>query len=264
MPVSPTTSTLLPTGRSRDASDGAWTPLAPSRTHAALISRRLKGVPDLGSLSTARTFGGIGSIMILLFVLQPWGTLLAIVGWVLVLIAVNNIADVVGDRSILRNAMIAVVLAIVGIAVGVLVLLSSVLHFAKLNGWITSSGLGSLRNLNSTSFTSGHVTGLGGLVVGAVIGLVLIWVFLLPSAVFLRRSFSKIASRLNVKMFATAALLYLVGAGLTIVAIGFVVLFVADLLMVVAFFSMPDDTSLEPPPRPMVIPPPPPPVLSLP
>ena len=209
------------------------------------------------ALATARTFGGIGSIMILLFVLQPWGTLLAIVGWVLVLIAVNNIADVVGDRSILRNAMIAVVLAIVGIAVGVL-------HFAKLNGWITSSGLGSLRNLNSTSFTSGHVTGLGGLVVGAVIGLVLIWVFLLPSAVFLRRSFSKIASRLNVKMFATAALLYLVGAGLTIVAIGFVVLFVADLLMVVAFFSMPDDTSLEPPPRPMVIPPPPPPVLSLP
>jgi uncharacterized membrane protein len=202
--------------------------------------------------------------MILLFVFQPWGTLVAIVGWVLVLIAVNNIADVVGDRSIFRNAMVAAVLAIVGIAVGVLVLLASVLHFAQLNGWITSSSLGSLRNLNSTSFTSGHITGVGDLVVGAVIGFVLIWAFLLPSAIFLRRSFTKIASRLNVKMFATAALLYLVGAGLTIIAIGFVVLFVADLLMVVAFFSMPDDTSLEPPPRPMGIPPPPPQVPSAP
>ncbi|MGD0636957.1 MAG: DUF996 domain-containing protein [Nitrososphaerales archaeon] len=218
----------------------------------------------MGSLSKARTFGAIGSIMILLFLYQPWGTLLAIVGWVLVLIAVKNIADVVGDRSIFRDAIIAVVLAIVGIAVGVLVLLASVLHFAQLNGWITSSSLSSLRNLNSTSFTSGHVTGLGGLVAGAVVGLVLIWVFLLPSAIFLRRSFTKISSRLNVKMFATAALIYLVGAGLTIVAIGFVVLFVADLLMVFAFFSMPDDTSLEPPPRPMVIPPPPPPVPSVP
>jgi len=202
--------------------------------------------------------------MILLFVFQPFGTLLAIVGWILVLIAVNNIADVVGDRSILKNAIIAVILAIVGIAVGVLVLLSSVLHFANLNGWVTSSGLGSLRNLNSTSFSSGHITGLGGLVVGAAIGLVLIWVFLLPSAIFLRRSFTSVATRLNVKMFATAALLYLVGAGLTIVVVGFVILLVADLLMVVAFFSMPDDTSLEPPPRPMVIPPPPPPVPSVP
>ncbi len=195
--------------------------------------------------------------MILLFVFQPWGTLIAIVGWVLVLIAVKNIADVVGDASIFKNMLVAVILAIVGIAVGVLVVLATVLHFARLNGFDTS-GLAALQDLNRTSFTSGHVTGIGGLVVGALVGLVLIWAFLLPSAVFLRRGFTKIASRLNVKMFATAALVYLVGAALTIVVIGLAVLFLADLLMVVAFFSMPDDTSLEPPPRPMEIPPPPP------
>ncbi len=210
----------------------------------------------MGSLSTARTFGGIGSLMILLFVFQPWGTLLAIVGWILVLIAVSNIADVVKDRSIFRDMMIAVVLAIVGIVIGVLVVIASALRFVHQNGWDSSSGLAALRSLNRTSFASGNVVGLGPLVVGAVVGLVLIWVFLIPSAIFLRRAFTKVSTRLNVKMFATAALVYLIGAALTIVVVGLAVLFVADILIVVAFFSMPDDTSLEPPPTPMDIPPP--------
>ena len=212
----------------------------------------------MGSLSTARTFGGIGSIMILLFVFQPFGTLLSIVGWILVLIAVNNIADVVGDRSIFTDTIIAVVLAIVGIAVGALVVLASVARFTSLNGLTMFSGPNSLRSLNGTSFSSGQLAGLGGLVVGVVGGLVLVWVFYLISAVFLRRGFRKISSRLNVKMFATAALLFLIGAALTIVVVGLLVLFVAEILMVVAFFSMPDDTSTQPPPRPMVISPPPP------
>ena len=44
----------------------------------------------MGSLSTARTFGGIGSILILLFIVPVIGTLLSVIGWILVLIAVNN------------------------------------------------------------------------------------------------------------------------------------------------------------------------------
>jgi uncharacterized membrane protein len=98
------------------------------------------------------------------------------------------------------------------------------------------------------------------LIVGVVGGLALIWGFYIVSAIFLRRAYTKIATRLNVKMFATAALLYLIGAALTIIVVGLVVLFIADILMVVAFFSMPDDTSLQPAPRPVTIPPPPPPV----
>ncbi|MDA4114680.1 MAG: DUF996 domain-containing protein [Thaumarchaeota archaeon] len=213
----------------------------------------------MGSLSTARTFGGIGSILILLFIVPVVGTLLSVIGWILVLIAVNNIADVVGDRSIFRDAIIAVVLAIVGIVVGVAVVFGSFARFAGLNGLNMFSGLDLSRNLNSTSFTSGQVVDLSFLIVGVVGGLALIWVFYLVSAIFLRRTFTKVASRLNVKMFATAALLYLIGAALTIILIGLVVLFIADILMVVAFFSMPDDTSMEPPPTPITIPPPPPP-----
>jgi len=212
----------------------------------------------LGSLSTARTFGGIGSILILLFIVPVIGTFLSVIGWILVLIAVNNIADVVGDRSIFRDAIIAVILAIVGIVVGVAVVFGSFARFAGLNGLNMFSGLDLSRNLNSTSFTSGQVVDLSVLIVGVVGGLALIWVFYLVSAIFLRRAFTKVASMLNVKMFATAALLYLIGAALTIILVGLVVLFIADILMVVAFFSMPDETSMQPPSTPMTIPPPPP------
>ena len=188
------------------------------------------------------------------------GSILSIIGWILVLVAVDNIAGFVGDRSIFKDALVAGVVAIVGIAAGVLVILASVLRFARDNGLTLVSGPHSLRTLNATSFSSGQVAGVGALLVGSVLGLVLLWIFFVVSAIFLRRSFAKIGSRLNVKMFATAALLYLVGAALTIVLVGFVVTFVADILMVIAFFSMPDDTMVEPPPRPMTIPPPPPPV----
>jgi len=198
--------------------------------------------------------------MVLLFIIPAVGVLLSVIGWILILVAVDNIAGAVGDSSIFKDTLIAAILAIVGIVVGALVVLASLLQFTHVNGLTLLTGPHSLRSLNATSFTAGSFTGVGGLVVGALIGLALIWVFFVVSAVFLRRGFTKIATRLNVKMFATASLLYLIGAALTIVVIGFVVIFIADILMVVAFFSMPDDTAMEPSPRPMAIPPPPPPV----
>jgi uncharacterized membrane protein len=211
----------------------------------------------MGSLSTARTFGGIGSLMVLLFIVPVAGTVLAVIGWILILVAVSNIAEVTGDRAILNDTIVAAILAIVGIIAGVVVIFGSLLRFTRDNG-LSLFGGNSIGSLNGSSFTSGSLTGVGGLVVGALVGLAILWVFYLVSAVFLRRAFSKIAGRLNVKMFSTAALLYLIGAGLTIVGIGLVIVFIANILMVVAFFSMPDDTSLEPPPAPSLIPTPPP------
>lgn len=109
----------------------------------------------MDSLSTARTFGGVGSILVLLFVVPGIGAILSVIGWILILIAVDNIAGAVGDRKIFTDTLIAAILAIVGIVVGVLVVLGSVLRFAHLNGLTLLTGPHSPRTLNSTSFTSG-------------------------------------------------------------------------------------------------------------
>ena len=64
-------------------------------------------------------------------------------------------------------------------------------------------------------------------------------------AVYLRKSFDALANKTGNGMFKTAGLLLLIGAILTIVLIGLILIFVAWILLTVAFFSMP---STPPPP----------------
>ncbi|MGB9895958.1 MAG: DUF996 domain-containing protein, partial [Thermoproteota archaeon] len=68
------------------------------------------------------------------------------------------------------------------------------------------------------------------------------------------KSFESIAEKLNVPMFKTVATLYWIGALATIVVIGILVLFVGNILKIVAYFSIPEEVRPLPPP-----PPPPPP-----
>ena len=65
------------------------------------------------------------------------------------------------------------------------------------------------------------------------------WIISIISAFFIRKSFNAVASALNVGMFSTAALLYLIGAFLVIVFIGAIVIFIAEILQIVAFFQIP-------------------------
>jgi uncharacterized membrane protein len=162
------------------------------------------------TLSQAKMLGGIGSILVFI----PF---VSVLGYILVIIAVNGIANDLQDRSIFRNMLGSVIAGIAGALLGAVVVIE------VLTG----------------SFS-------GSLVAGLITLLLLSWVCLLLSAIFLRRSYGAIASRLGVGIFKTAATLYLVGAALTIVLIGFLVLFVAQILQAVAYFSMP----AQPPPSP--------------
>jgi len=181
----------------------------------------------MSSLAQAKTLGGIGSILIILSVVPSAGPLLAIIGLVLVLVAVKYISDAVGDRSIFNNMIVAVVLAIVGLAVGAFLLFASLFSIIGLSGF-TQPG----PSFNGADFAALFVT--------LALALVIIWAFFLASSIFYRRSFNTIASRLNVRMFGTAALLYLIGAALTVVLVGLVLVLVAGILQIIAFFSIPE------------------------
>ena len=61
----------------------------------------------MASLSSAKTLGGIGGILVFL----PG---LSLVGWVLILVSLNEISVVVHDRSIFDDALIAGITAILG------------------------------------------------------------------------------------------------------------------------------------------------------
>ncbi len=178
----------------------------------------------MNSLAHARTLGGVGSIFILLSIVPCIGVVLFIAGFILVLVAVKYISDAVADKTIFNNMLIAVILAIGGMVAGVAVAVASLFPFFI-----------EFRPLYSPSM---FIEPGWSIFATLIIALVILWVFYIVSAIFLRRSYSTIASKLNISMFDTAALLYLIGAVLAIVLVGFIVIYVAEILQTVAFFSI--------------------------
>jgi uncharacterized membrane protein len=183
-------------------------------------------------LSQAKTLGGVGSILLLLTITPSVGFILGIVGLVLILVALKYVSDAVSDKSIFNNAIIAVVLAIVGIVVAAVVVISYLFSYI---------GLSILSSLPVTFSSVGLPPGgLLPLLSTIIIALAAVWIFCLVSAIFLRRSFSSVSTKLNADMFQTAALIYLIGVALTIILVGFILVFVAEILFIVAFFSIPE------------------------
>ena len=163
----------------------------------------------MGSLSSAKTLGGVGGILVFF----PF---LSLVGWILILQATKEISETVQDKSIFDDALLAAITAIIGAVVFVAFIVTG-----SIAGLFTF-GLGFPRFLLFFG------------ILGAF------WVFTVISAIFLKRSYEKISQRLNVSAFATTGLLYLIGAALTIVFVGFLILLVALIFQVVAYFSIQD------------------------
>jgi uncharacterized membrane protein len=80
------------------------------------------------TLTQAKAMGGVGSIFMLLFFVPMVGFILAIAGFVMVLLAVKQISDAVNDSEIFNNVLMAVILQIVGIGIFTHVLLVVILR----------------------------------------------------------------------------------------------------------------------------------------
>ncbi len=127
----------------------------------------------MSSLSQTKTLGGVGSILTLLGIVPYAGTALVIVGWVLVLLAIRNISAAVRDRSIFNNAMIAAILAIIGAAVGGVVVGLNVFRLVNLS------------NIASATNTSISTSNMVGVIMGILAGLAIVWVLAVISSFFL-------------------------------------------------------------------------------
>lgn len=183
------------------------------------------------SLSEAKTLGGIGSILVLFTAVPNIGWLLGISGFVLILLAIKNISQVVNDKKIYSSMLTAVTLAIGAIAVGTVTVIGAVYHVLGMGSFVGS------KFILASSIPVGDWIGLAAAV---VVGVLAVEAFLVASAVFLRRSYNSIASKLNVKMFEKAGLLYLIGAATVIIGVGFILILVAEILLAISFFSIPE------------------------
>jgi len=134
------------------------------------------------------------------------------IGIIIVLISLYYLANIYQSKTIYTNARISAAAAIIG---------------TSLTNVVTLGLLATEENL--TIFIA-----LGGL----LIGLVILAVFLTVAAVFLRRSLNELATYTGISDFATVGQLLFIGAILTIVLFGSLIIGIAFLILAAAFSKM--------------------------
>jgi uncharacterized membrane protein len=186
------------------------------------------------SLESGRNLGGIGALLNIIPI--PF---LGVIGLILVLFGTRELSQAYNDERIYRNALYGVIFGLIATVVGGLV-------------WgLFAFGI-NLANVNTSS------AGFIGFLAGALLLLIIAFIFAVLEAYFLRNSFNILADRSGVQLFRTSGLLLLIGAILTIIFIGFILIFIAWILILVSFFTIPTYPVQQPPPQ-MTTPPTPPP-----
>jgi uncharacterized membrane protein len=211
------------------------------------------------ALSQAKILGGIGSILVLLsplilltifipplmfFADAMLGTSIAsgiagLAGWILILVAIKKISDAVNDREIFKNVLLAVIIPWVAIgiilAVGLGIVMYAVPTIAKVDGnYLAEVGY------SGTDVALPPLPTFLGLPIIILMMVFGVWAALIVSAWFLKRGYERIAVRTGTKTFRTVGRLYFYGALLVIVLVGAVLAFVAVILQIKAFFSLPE------------------------
>jgi len=177
------------------------------------------------SFESGKTMAGIGALFLVIGSFVPF---LGIVGIILLLVGLRDLAKFYGDNQIFDDSLYAVIFGIIGIVAAGVILVSA--FFGGL-------------------FTGSIGVGLLGVFIAAAVA----FIFYILMAIYFRRTFDKLADKTGQGFFRTSGLLLLIGAILTIVLVGLILVFVAWILLTIAFFSM---TTTAQPPKATTPPPP--------
>lgn len=198
----------------------------------------------MSNIGQAKILGGIGALLMLLIFIPTIGFILSIVGVVLVFVAVKYIAEETKDHSIFQNYLMNFIFYIIAIGaiIGIMILAFGVSGGMS---WITAIQPGDITDFNSfwESF--------GTLFVGCILAFLVAWIMLLIGALYLKKSYDRIAEHTKVDLFKTTGLVNLIGAATLIIFIGAFIIVIAKILEIVSYFSLPENLPQTPqPPMP--------------
>lgn len=172
----------------------------------------------------SKTLAGEGAILLLLGLIPTVGWVLGIVGIVLLLKATKELSYYYQDDSIYQNSLTGLKYYVVGLIAAAVAIAVGVISFAT-TGLLTGAPF---------AFAAGVVGG----IVAIIVGLVIAFVFYLLAASHLRRVFETLATKTGESSFSTAGTLFYVGAILTIIGVGLILILVAWIFATIGFFSM--------------------------
>lgn len=172
----------------------------------------------MSDLTSSKNMAGIGTILLMLSSIPAAGTIVGIVGLILLLLGIKGLSEYYQDNTIYSNAIRGVIFFVIGLIAAAVVGGSLFMSFSL----VPSIGVGG-------AFLN---------VIGLILAIVLLFVFYLLAAMYFRRAFSSLAQKTGEHLFDTAGLLLFIGAVLTIILIGLALILVAWILATIAFFSI--------------------------
>ncbi len=158
-------------------------------------------------LDDGRVFGGVGTLLLFTLVVPYFGVLTWLFGYIMLLIGIKRIADFTKRPKVFSYFLTSVIISMLGFPI-----------FIALGGVIGVTQYGQL--------------------LWVIIAGVVYWILSIVAALFVKRSFSMVAQATGVRLFRTTGTVYVVGAILHIIGIGFVITFVGLILQTVSFFSI--------------------------
>ena len=208
------------------------------------------------SLESNKTLGGIGAILMVIGFLGIFGSayvgFLVLVGAILVLIALKGFADHYQEGGIFNNALYGFITVIIGTVATVAIFIMLVLQT------LASIELDWTNPIAVQQYFMSNLNAIWSLAAGAIAAWVVFFIFMVVSALLVRKSLNSLSEKSGEKIFGTAGLLWLIGAVLSIILIGFIVVWISWILVAVGFFSikaafvqpMPVQPAPPPPPQP--------------
>jgi uncharacterized membrane protein len=204
------------------------------------------------TLESSKTLGGIGALLVVIGFLGFFGAayagILSLIGIILTLIALKGMADNYNESSIFNNSLYGLIIIIIGVVAAAAVAVIAVFTAISDLDWTDAAALQAyFMDLNNVYALIGPI----------IAALVVLFIFMVVAALFFRKSLTTLAMKSGEKMFETAGLLWLIGAVLTIILVGVILIWIAWILIAVGFFSI--KTTATQPPTVQPQPPPPPP-----
>ena len=164
---------------------------------------------------SSKTLAAVGALLMFLNVVPGLG----IIGIILLIIGIKGLSEYYRDDGMYRDALRGLIFGIIGsIAVSVFFVL------AIWGGLFSTFAFG----------LAGAVAG----VIGIIVVVIIAFIFYLLMAMNFRRSLDALAQRSGENNFHTAGTLLWWGAILSIVVVGFFLVWIAFLIAAIAFFSM--------------------------
>jgi uncharacterized membrane protein len=197
------------------------------------------------SIETSKILGGVGAILMFIGIIPVANSyaVLELIGLILVMVALYNLASYYTERGIFNNALYGLIAGIVGgvAAVGTIFIsvLTSLTDFLMAiyptwNGedWTALSGL-------TPDPANLSIEAIMPFLTGLFVALLVLWVFAIIATFFIRRSLISLSAKSGVGLFSTAGLLMLIGAVLIIaLGVGLLLIWISTLILAIAFFTM--------------------------